>query len=225
MGCGDGLIFDSLSRFGDVEGLEPDASLLSDSRWRDRIAVAPLDSSFGVKNRYDLILMLDVLEHIADDQESLAAAWKALRPGGHLLLTVPALSWLWSRHDEANAHHRRYGRGELRNELSKVGFVVEEVRYFFFWTVLPLLARRWLCPAGEGATDYDVPIPAATVNRILTTLSLCDHALARTIPWPVGSSLLAVARRPLRTETHSPVFNPNFDGRVVALRRDPRRIG
>ena len=148
VGCGDGLFFDRLQKFGQVEGIEPDASLVHDPRWRPQIRIAPLEPGSFAPGAYDLVLMLDVLEHIADDHSALVSARSALRPGGHLVLTVPALSLLWSRHDEANAHYRRYPRRGLRGTLDAAGFEVETVRYFFFWTVAPMLLRRVLAPAG-----------------------------------------------------------------------------
>ncbi|WP_406701050.1 class I SAM-dependent methyltransferase [Singulisphaera sp. Ch08] len=201
VGCGDGLFFEQLERFGAVDGLEPDASLVNDPRWRSRIRVGSLDHRFQGASDYDLLLMLDVLEHIGDDGEALRAARSALRPGGHLVLTVPALSWLWSQHDVANEHYRRYDPGGLRTVLAASGFEVETVRFFFFWTVAPLLARRWLAPAkpggGDGTADYAVPVPPAPLNGALTLLSLGEHALGRIVRWPLGTSLLAIARRPI----------------------------
>lgn len=196
IGCGDGLFFDALARFGEVEGIEPDATLLGDPRWRDRIAVERLGPGFRPARSYDLTLMLDVLEHIEDDRAALASARELTRPGGALLLTVPALPWLWSRHDEANAHFRRYRPAELRDKLGEVGFAVESVRYFFAWTVAPMLLRRWLAPAGRGAADYEVAIPPEPMNGLLAALSRAEHAVGRFVSWPFGSSLLAIARRP-----------------------------
>lgn len=198
VGCGDGLLFERLEELGvEVEGVEPDAAVLNDARWRDRIRVAPVEAGIDPPVAYDLVLMLDVLEHIADESRALATARAALRPGGHLLLTVPALAWLWSRHDEANAHYRRYGKPDLRLALERAGFVVETLRFFFVWTVAPMLVRRMLWPAGVGTAEYDVSIPPPWLNGFLTTWSRCEHALGYVVPWPVGSSLLAVARRPL----------------------------
>jgi SAM-dependent methyltransferase len=198
VGCGDGLFFDRLQKFGQVEGIEPDASLVNDPRWRPRIKVAPLEPGSFAPGAYDLVLMLDVLEHIADDRAALLAARSSLRPGGHLVLTVPALSLLWSRHDEANAHHRRYAPRGLRATLEAAGFEVETVRFFFFWTVAPMLFRRLLSPAGSarGAADYDVRIPPPPINRTLDALSRLEHAAGRWVRWPWGSSLLAIARKP-----------------------------
>src|SRR5262249_44374054 len=151
--------------------------------WRDRIRLAALgDRSAAVPERsYDLVLMLDVLEHIADDHEALRAARSAVRPGGHLLLTVPALSWLWSRHDEVNDHFRRYSRSLLRTVLRDAGFHVESVRYFFAWTVAPMLVRRWLFRpqsgrGGRSAREAAVSIPTAPLNQLLTLASRGEHA-------------------------------------------------
>lgn len=211
VGCGDGLFFERLARFGKVDGLEPDASLVNNPRWQSQIRVGSLDRRFQGSSDYDLLLMLDVLEHIDEDCEALHAAHSALRPGGHLLLTVPALSWLWSQHDVANEHYRRYHPAGLRAVLAAAGFEVEVVRYFFCWTVAPLLVRRWLTPAGsvsgQGTADYAVPIPPGPINRALTLLSMGEHALGRVVRWPLGTSLLAIARRPIRS------IEPNQDRR------------
>jgi hypothetical protein len=141
---------------------------------------------------------------------------------------VPALSWLWSRHDEANLHYRRYDRRGLTAVLGAAGFEIETLRYFFFWTVAPLVARRWLAPAGAGGgvADYAVPIPPEPINRALGWLSRADHALGRWVSWPLGSSLVAVARRP--SEPHDPnlggVRTPFFARHAVALRGDRGRM-
>jgi SAM-dependent methyltransferase len=201
VGCGDGLFFERLERFGaTVEGLEPDAGLVRDPRWRSRIRTSPLGPGAFAEGASDLVLLLDVLEHIEDDRAALRAVRDALRPGGHLLLTVPALPWLWSRHDVANAHYRRYNLRRLRLLIEESGLVVETIRFFFAWTVAPLVVRRWLAPAGSvgraGVADYAVAIPPGPINRVLTLISRGEHALGRLVRWPVGSSLLAVARRP-----------------------------
>jgi SAM-dependent methyltransferase len=197
VGCGDGLYFPRLEKFGQIEGIEPDASLVQDPRWRARIRIGVLGKDFSPREEYDLVLMLDVLEHIEDERAALRAALAALRPGGHLLLTVPALPWLWSRHDEANEHFRRYTKRSLRQVLSEAGFAIETTRYFFVWTVPPLLLRRWRTPAGDGVGDYAVTIPPAPINRALELWSRGEHALGRLIPWPLGSSLLAIASQSL----------------------------
>ena len=205
VGCGDGLFFERLEEFGAVvEGLEPDATLVADPRWRSQIRTLPLGPGACDAGASDLVLMLDVLEHIADDRDALRAVRDALSPGGFLLLTVPALAALWSRHDEANEHHRRYGPMGLREVLEASGLEVVTLRYFFAWTVAPLLVRRWLAPAGvgpragsgSGAADYAVPVPPPRLASCSRGSAASNTRPRQADPLAGGQySLLAVARR------------------------------
>lgn len=195
-GCGDGLFFDELGRFGEVHGLEPDERLLTNGPNRDRIDVGRLDDSFQPRQGHDLVLALDVLEHCSDEAAALEAVHRALKPDGSLLLTVPALPWLWSAHDVVNQHFRRYTRATLAAALHRAGFERDELRYFYFWTLAPLAARRWLAPPGAGAEEAATRIPPRPINTCLRWLSGVDHALAGRISLPLGTSLLAIAHRP-----------------------------
>ena len=187
VGCGDGLFFDRLAELGEVEGLEPDASLLTPgSPHRGRITVAPFDERFQPGRRYALVLMLDVLEHLPDAEGALRHARSLLEPGGRLVVTVPAFQWLWTHHDDLNRHYVRYTESTLRDVAGRAGLRVEESRYFFHWTVPGKLAvrakERVLGPGGPER------VPAAPVNRALYLLSRAEQALRL----PFGSSLLAV---------------------------------
>lgn len=199
IGCGGGLGFDDFQRCADVYGLEPDP-FLADSvpHWRSRVEPVPFDAHYLSPRLYDLVLMLDVLEHIHDDAGAVANVGRLLHCGGHLLVTVPALPLLWSRHDEANHHYRRYRLGELRSLLTRQGLEVVEARYLFGWSLGLFVVRRWLCR--EGPADYKVHIPPAWLNipcRWLSTMEECLAKMFRAGP-PLGSSLLAIARKPAR---------------------------
>jgi SAM-dependent methyltransferase len=196
VGCGDGLMWKALEPFGQVDGIEPDASLLSPgSPHRDRIEVAPFPAP-RPRQPYDVILMLDVLEHIEDDRGALASVFELLRPGGHFLLTVPALMLLWSEFDELNRHYRRYRRGQLRGRLQDAGFEVLSARYYFFWSLLPLLGRRLLFRSEASEESAFLKVPPAPVNSLLRAVSDLEHRVTSRVPVPFGSSLIAAARRP-----------------------------
>ena len=196
VGCGDGLLFDRLERYGCVDGLEPDAELIGDGPHRARILHRALDAEFTAEEAYDLVVALDVLEHVADDAGALGALYNAMRPGARLLITVPALPLLWSRHDVVNEHYRRYTASSLRAVLENAGFRIDDLRYLYAWTVLPMLVRRLVAPA-DGDRRYEVGVPVRPVNAILTALSRAEHAIGARLRWPIGSSLLATARRPI----------------------------
>ncbi len=196
IGCGDGYLWDHLEDIGHVEGIEPDENLIAaDSRWRDRIEVADLLSGRPRPAHHDLVLMLDVLEHIAEERAALDRVVSLLRPGGHLVLTVPALPALWSEFDVLSGHHRRYTRKTLHRALRGAGLTVLELRYCYVWTVPPLLLRRALFRAKTADHSRFVTRPAAPFNAVLTRFSMAEHLLTRRVPAPLGSSLIAVATR------------------------------
>jgi SAM-dependent methyltransferase len=197
IGCGGGWAFDDFSRTAEVYGLEPQRDLAESlPRWRSRIERRAFGPNFVSARRYDIVLMLDVLEHIADDAGAVANLHNLLNPGGRLLLTVPALPMLWSAHDEVNHHVRRYTWKALRRVLTQQGFEVEEMRYLFGWSLGLMLARRWLSRRQRG--PYRVHIPPRWINTSMRWLSRFEEFAVRVFGGgpPLGSSLLAIARRP-----------------------------
>jgi SAM-dependent methyltransferase len=201
IGCGDGLFFNQLTRFGDVWGIEPDDRLLSaNSPWRHRIENVPFGPNYRTERRFDLIVMLDVLEHIAADRESLQRVHDLLRPGGVALITVPALPSLWSCHDVANCHYRRYTQSSLRALIARTQLNCLHLHYFFGWTVLPLYLRRWLhaddATLGQADEDYEVRPPGRLLNRLLLGMCRVEQRFSTGQGTPLGSSLFAVLRRP-----------------------------
>ncbi len=197
IGCGDGFIWPRLTGVGSVEGIEPDPVLVApDSPYRDRIEHTGLLEGRERGHDHDLVLMLDVLEHIENESGSLDRVAELLAPGGTLLLTVPALQSLWSEFDELSGHFRRYDRKSLRAALQRAGLEVVHLRYTYAWTVLPLFLRRLFFSADAAEHSHFVKAPVRPVNTFLRLLSLADHAVTRRLPVPFGSSLTAVARKP-----------------------------
>ncbi|MFJ9739176.1 class I SAM-dependent methyltransferase [Streptomyces sp. NPDC101166] len=196
VGCGDGFIWRRLEPFGDVEGIEPDRVLVApDSPRRSRIEVADFAQGRPRGADHDLVLMLDVLEHIDDQGAALRRVASLLGPDGRGVITVPALTALWSEFDELSGHFRRYTRASLRAALESAGLRVLEMRYYYAWTVLPLFLRRLLFKAEASEHSHFVKAPARPVNHLMYGLSRLDHWLTRRLPAPAGSSLIAVVAR------------------------------
>ena len=143
----------------------------------------------------DLIAMLDVLEHIQDDEETLKTLRPLLTPQGKILLTVPAFQWLWSHHDVYHHHIRRYSRQDLIAVIEKSGYTVEFVSYFnALLFPLVVLARFWTRLCGERNRS-DMKMPPVGLNALLKTIFALERfVLGRAKPLPVGVSLLVVAR-------------------------------
>ncbi len=196
-GCGSGGNLSMLSGFGSVYGFEPDAEQrrLAQERHVGTVEEGSLPGGipFG-ERRFDLIVMLDVLEHLEDDLTGLRALVPRMTRGGYFLATVPAIKALWSPHDASHHHFRRYSRKELETLLRSSGLNVISVSHFN--TVLfPLfVAERLWTKAVRPARSPGLVIPGPLLNSALeTTFASETHALRR---WslPIGASLIAVAR-------------------------------
>lgn len=196
VGCGDGLFFPTLQRFGDPAGIEPAPEMLTpDGPWRARIHAGPLDASYQPEHRFGLVLALDVIEHLADPHAFLDHVRRVIAPGGWFVATVPAFRALWTAHDDLNEHVTRYRRGEFASLVAAHGLAVTHARYFF----VSLAAAKLLVRALEKVRrprPRPPRVPTAPVNAILEAACRAEQALlGRHAPW-FGSSLLLVARAP-----------------------------
>ncbi len=196
VGCGDGLSFPYLGRFGEPEGIEADGALVSaQAQARGSIHIGPFDETFRPDRRYGLITMLDVIEHLDDDLAALRCAAALLDPGGLLVITVPAFRLLWTAHDDFNHHRRRYTAAGLGRLARQAGLVVRRRRYFFHW----LFPLKLLVRLKEGLAAGPPPmaeVPAPRVNRWFHGLSRLEQRTWGRLPWPLGSSLVAVCALP-----------------------------
>lgn len=198
VGCGDAVSFPALAAFGDVRGIEVDEGLLDpDGPYRHRIATRPLGDPLydDPAWQFDLITALDVLEHIEDDRAAVAAMVHMLRPGGRLVITVPAFELLWDHHDVINQHYRRYTAARLRRALDGQGLELLQMRYLFRGLFFPKLLVRALNAARRRKVDQHT-VPAAPLNAAMCRLCVLEDRLLRRLPLGFGTSLLAVARRP-----------------------------
>jgi SAM-dependent methyltransferase len=193
IGCGDGVLFPFLSGFGDVDGIEPDPTVVSaDSPWRSRIQLRPFDASFMPGKRYGLILMLDVLEHLEKPVEALHHVRELLDDDGRLLITVPAFTLLWTHHDDLNRHFYRFTKATLTDVVRGAGLEVVDSWYLFQWLFFAKLVERLREKVAGPSPPEEVP--AETVNNALYRLSMAERRVTgRAMPF--GSSLLAVIRR------------------------------
>jgi SAM-dependent methyltransferase len=194
VGCGDGLLFNRLSEFGEPEGVEPDASALSShSPHRSRIQVCPFDENFQACKLYGLVLMLDVLEHLSNAVAAVAKVRSLLRPGGVFLATVPAFQSLWTNHDVINHHLRRYTRKTLREVVEAGGMLVSHERYWFNWLVAPKLAAR-VIESLFRIQPRNPKLPPHWLNRSLYLLSRIENCTLSHLSVPFGSSVMVLAR-------------------------------
>jgi SAM-dependent methyltransferase len=199
LGAGLGTFTDMLARDGrEVVALEPDPAFQPrlHQRFDGRPGVTVLDVDASaidlelVGEPFDSVVCFNVLEHIADDLDTLRRVRAVLRPGGALLLLVPAHPSLYGAVDRAVAHRRRYGKAPLRRALRDAGFTTEELRF-----VNPVGAAGWLVSSRILQREQIPAGPLAMFDRLVPLLRAVDR-----LPLPFGLSLWAVAR-PVPTAT------------------------
>jgi len=194
IGCGTGHNLSMLSGFGHVDGLELDdeAAALSEKRLGRTVLRSPLPELVGVRKKYDLIGAFDVIEHIDDDHAALAAIVTRLKPGGIFIMTVPAHPWMWTAHDVANHHKRRYSKRALRALIDGSPMRLRKVGYFNSLLFPLAVAERTLSKL-RGKDDGDVSLPPAPLNKALEGIFAAERYLVGRLPLPPGLSLFAVA--------------------------------
>jgi SAM-dependent methyltransferase len=197
IGCGTGHNLGMLGAFGSVDAIEVDAearSLASQRLGRD-VRNAPLPELSGIAEAsYDLIALLDVLEHIEDDHAALVSIGKRLKENGRVLLTVPAHPWMWSGHDVANHHHRRYTRAAFRAVIEGAGFRIERLSAFNSLLFPLAVAQRGISKL-VGKEGSDDALPPAPINAVFEAIFGLEAHLVGKVPMPPGLSFVAIASR------------------------------
>jgi SAM-dependent methyltransferase len=195
VGCGTGSNLAMLQRYGSVDAIEPDAPARELASARSGIAVQGGLLPDGVtldEGAYDLIVLLDVLEHIPDDLGTLAALRGKLAPGGRLLVTVPAMPWLWSAHDSAHHHHRRYTARTLSKVFKAAGFRIR-YRSHFNTILFPMIVAARAAGKLLRREGGDDAMPPRPVNALLKSLFASERHLLGRARLPFGVSLALVA--------------------------------
>jgi len=200
VGCGTGGFLDVLAKrypAATVAGVEPSDAARRVALDAGRPVKPGAFGSLGVEDgSVDLLVALDVLEHCDDEDEALEDAMRVLRPGGGLVMTVPAMPSLWGSHDRANAHRCRYTRAHLTEVVGGAGFEALRCSYFNMF-LLPLAFAARALPEAIGREGSDgIDVPPAPVNAALRTVFGLERPLLRHLDLPLGVSLVVTAKRP-----------------------------
>jgi SAM-dependent methyltransferase len=194
VGSGTGGNLSMLSAFGVVSAMEMNAtarSIAEEKTGRQfdiRAGFCPTDIPFP-NERFDLICLFDVLEHIEEDVETLR---HRLAPKGHILVTVPAYRWMWSAHDTFLHHKRRYSTEEFRRKIKASGFQLVRLSYFNtllfpIAAVIRLKDKLLNNPSASGSA-----VPPVSINRFLSIIFQAERFLLNKINLPFGVSLLGI---------------------------------
>jgi len=208
LGGGAGNMAHHLAPYGHVIGIDSNGRPLRVAAQRGLTVTQSTGDRLPFPNdSFDLIALLDTVEHIPDEFGVFAECHRVLKPGGKLMVTVPALMWLWSYNDEINDHQRRYTAPELRQKLTTSGFQVNRLSYNNFFLFPMVAALRLLRPdkpkldsphLTEAEEVYQVEMEAIPepANTILHAVGWLEAELLQRVNLPIGVSVLCVAEKP-----------------------------
>ena len=204
VGCGTGFFIESMRGRYDAWGVDPSDIAVRLCRERGLTQVvqgSAYDLSSLQGRRFDAVYFLDVLEHLPEDLPAVEEAIRVLKPGGHVIVTVPAFMFLWSEHDVVNEHQRRYRRAEVRTLLERAGLAIQRLTYFNFYLFGLAGADRLATRISGRRVSRELTVPPSWINSLMNgTFRAERHRVAdgRRLPYPFGLSVLAVGRKPER---------------------------
>jgi SAM-dependent methyltransferase len=197
-GCGTGAIVRHLSARGRAVGVDLSAEAVQRAKERGAaVACAGLLALPFRDGAFDAVTSFDVIYHrwVTDDAAAVREMARVLRPGGLLLVRVPALRMLWGAHDEAVHSRHRYTRGEVRRLLEGQGLEVLRATYANSLLFPLVLARRTL-DRMAGRHGSDVAFLPAPLERAFLALLHLEARVVRRLSLPLGASVFALARKP-----------------------------
>jgi len=201
VGCGTGVLMQDLSIYGESWGMDCSLIVLNYCRKRGNrfLKKADLEEKLPFKNDFfEVVTCLDVLEHIKNEKSALKELFRIIKPGGLLVITVPAFPKLWTYWDEKNGHKRRYLLKELKVKLRKEGFKVVKASYFNVSILIPVILVRWLKSflgrqPKKMPTDFiDMP---KIINSLLIVIANFERFFVLKTGLPVGLSIICLARK------------------------------
>ena len=213
IGCGTGAMLDDLKPFGDVVGADfsPEALQFCVTRGAPaELARADVRRLPFADSSFDVVTAMDIIEHIDDDKAAASEIFRVLKPGGRLLVTVPAFSSLWSEHDEALHHFRRYTTPHLKDLFQRVGLSVDKLSYTVTTLFAPiwvyrqlsnvfrhkLFSRLLLGKPSSGEKQANLVNFSGPVNTALLALSQWETRLVHSRSLPFGVSVVCIAHKP-----------------------------
>jgi SAM-dependent methyltransferase len=202
VGCSGGLLIRALRKIGyrNVQGIDISGDAIDLCKRTDIPDVQVMDAAkLKFENeQFDVVIASDLLEHVKEEETALSEWHRILKPGGKLIVFVPAFGFLWSEHDEANQHYRRYSKSRLVGVLEKAHFEIDRSSYWnfllFFPTTLIRLLQTILLRGKRSEGDQLIELGSA-VNKCLTYLIKTENIILSVVNLPVGVSVFAMTRK------------------------------
>lgn len=207
IGCGTGETLTFLENFLDkpkLFGVDTSAVAVEFAKKRGHQHILKVDAQKlpFKEDTFDYVLLLDVIEHIKDDAATILEAKRVLRRGGHIIITTPALQFIWSEHDTAQGHYRRYVRRRIRSLAVKARMGIERISYFNFFLSPAIIAIRLLgnlkpfkkINSYDSKLNFDVA-KKSFINSLLKFIFVTEIKLMKYVSFPIGISIFAIFKK------------------------------
>ena len=195
-GCGSGGNLEIFEHYGPTVGMDISGLALQLAPQRPQLGLVQASATAlpFASESFDSVNLMGVIEHLEDDVGALQEAARVCRPSGAVALLTSAFPILWSHHDEANLHKRRYRAQELRAKLRAAGLRPVRLTYQNFFVFPATLLVRLLQRRASNAPRYDMGNPPAWLNSLLIQLIGVESWLLRFVDFPFGVDLIAIVR-------------------------------
>lgn len=205
-GCGTGGTMEALRQMQEAPALHgidisPLAVDFTRSRGFEKVAAGSIDVLPFADHSFDVVVSLDVLYHEGlDEQKAVQEFFRVLKPGGFLILNLPAFDVLSGSHDIAVGGVRRYTSAQVSEMMQRNGFEMTRIQYWNAWLFLPILLWRQLSRRWVGRGDQDAKSDLQPMHprlaQLLTKIGLLDFKICRALRIPFGTSVFSVAQKP-----------------------------
>lgn len=199
VGCGAGALLSELAQYGEVTGIDmsPKAVAFCRERGIQNVSVSSAEHIAYPDRVFDVVLVLDVLEHIKDDHAAVREMCRVLKPGGVAIVFVPAFMFLWGVTDVLSEHHRRYTLPGIESVFTAENFAIVRSSYFNTFLFPPIALVRLLVRFLRIPVKSENAVSDSFFNKMFYLVFHLESRLLRLVNMPFGVSALVIARKPL----------------------------
>lgn len=196
-GCGTGGLLHELTQYSDVQGIDFSEKAVNFCKERgfNNVTVGDITNISYTENSFDIVLALDVIEHISNDNKALSEIHRVLKPGGKAIIFVPTFMFLWGITDELSQHFRRYTLPELKMKATAQGLITVRGSYFNSLLFIPIAVLRILVRMFRIKIRSENELGSKFTDKLLYSIFNIESKILRYINFPFGVSAMLICTK------------------------------